>query len=164
MERLARKARTTADEGIPKVVDVFSDILIDFLVVLVRVVDMVPPSFPLEGLSIITMLVGETASARAAIESWHGGSVTRACRVGRSLILADLVDLAVRSFKQCGDLGDLWRLFEPSELISGHNQVGAWGLVDIVTVDMDELVIEVAAEWVWPPLQVELFSVVSSLG
>ena len=55
---------------IPEVVDVFSDILIDFLVVLVRVVDMVPPSSPLEGLSIITMLVGEKASARAAIGSW----------------------------------------------------------------------------------------------
>ena len=31
---------------IPKVGDVFSDILIDFLVVLARVVDMVPPSSP----------------------------------------------------------------------------------------------------------------------
>ena len=31
---------------IPEVVDVFFDILIDFLVVLVRVVDMVPPSSP----------------------------------------------------------------------------------------------------------------------
>ena len=31
---------------IPEVVDVCSDILIDFLVVLVRVVDMVPPSSP----------------------------------------------------------------------------------------------------------------------
>ena len=55
---------------IPEVVDVCSDILIDFLVVLVRVVDMVPPSSPLEGLSIITMLVGETAFAGAAIGSY----------------------------------------------------------------------------------------------
>ena len=59
---------------IPKIVDVFSDILIDFLVELARVVVTVPP-----GLSIITMLVGETASAGAAIGYWHGKSAIRAC-------------------------------------------------------------------------------------
>ena len=80
------------------------------------------------------MLVGETASAGAAIGSWRGRSVIRACRVGRPVILVDLVDLAVRSFKHCGDLGDLWRLLEPSELISGHGQVGAWGLADVVAI------------------------------
>ena len=37
------------DVCISEVVDVRSDILIDFLVVLVRVVDMVPPSSPLRG-------------------------------------------------------------------------------------------------------------------
>ena len=110
------------------------------------------------------MLIGETASAGATIGSWRGGSTIRACRVGRSLILTDLVDLAVRSFKHCGDLGDLWRLLEPSELISSHGQVGAWGLGDIVAVDTDEFVVEVAAKWAWPPLRVELFSIVSSLG
>ena len=62
-----------------EVVDVSSDILIYFLVELARVVDMVPPSSPLEGLSIITMLVGETASAGAAIRSWCGGSANQAC-------------------------------------------------------------------------------------
>ena len=98
------------------------------------------------------MLVGETASAGAAIGSWRGGSVIRACRVGRSLILADLVDLAVYSFKHCGDLGDLWRLFEPSELIGGHDQVGAWGLVDVVAVNMDKLIVEVVLELAWPSL------------
>ena len=56
---------------IPEIVDVCSDILFDFLVVLVRVVDAVPPSSPLEGLSIIAMLVGETTLAGAAIESWR---------------------------------------------------------------------------------------------
>ena len=76
----------------------------------------------------------------------------------------DLVDLAVRSFKHYGDLGNFWRLLEPSELISSHGQVGAWGLVDIMAVNMDEFVVEVTAEWAWPPLRVELFSVVSSLG
>ena len=78
--------------------------------------------------------------------------------------MADLVDLAVCSFKHCGDLGDLWRLLEPSELINDDGQVGAWGLVDIVAVDMDEFVVKVAAEWSWPPLRVELFSVANNLG
>ena len=75
-----------------------------------------------------------------------------------------IVDLAVCSFKHCGDLGDLWRLFELSELISGHDQVGALGLVDIVAINTDEFVIEVGVEWVWPPLRVELLFVASSLG
>ena len=60
---------------IPEVVEVCSDILIDFLVVLARVVDTVPPSSPLEGSSLITMLVGKTASVGEAIGSWRGRSV-----------------------------------------------------------------------------------------
>ena len=122
------------------------------------------PLAPPGGLSIITMLVGEMASARAVIGSWGGGSAIQACRVGRPLILANLVDLAVRSLKHCDDLGDFWRLLEPSKLISGHDQVGAWGLVDIMAIDTDEFVVEVVAEWAWPPLRVELFCVASSLG
>ena len=55
-------------------------------------------------------------------------------------------------------------MLEPSELTSGHGQVGAWGLIDIVAVDTDEFVIKVVVEWAWSPLQVELFSIVSSLG
>ena len=90
-----------------EIVDVCLDILVDFLVVLARVVDAVPPSSPLEGLSIVTLLIGKTASVGAAIGSWRGGSANRARRVGRSLILADLVDLAVHRFKHGGDLGDL---------------------------------------------------------
>ena len=131
---------------VSEIVDVRSDVLVDFLIVLVRVVDAVPPSSPLEGLSIITMLVGEMASAGAAIGSWRDRSANRARRVGRSLILADLVDLAVRRFKHGDDLGDFWRLLEPSELISGHGQVGPWGLVDIMAVDTDKFIVEVAAE------------------
>ena len=91
---------------ISEIVDVRSDILVDFLVMLARVVDAVPPSSPLEGLSIITMWIGETTSVRVAIGSWHGGSAIHACRVGRSLILADLVDLVVRRFKHGGDLSN----------------------------------------------------------
>ena len=146
-----------------KIIDVRSDILVDFLVVLAREVDAVPPSSPLEGLSIIAMLIGETASAGAAIGSWHVGLTNQACRVGRSLILVDLIDLAVRRFKHCGDLGNFWHLLEPSELISGHDQVGAWSLVDVVAVDMDKFIIEVTVKWAWPSLRVELI-VVSSLS
>ena len=54
---------------VTEIVDVRSDILVDFLVMLARVVDVVPPSSLLEGLSIITMLVDEMASAGAAIRS-----------------------------------------------------------------------------------------------
>ena len=59
----------------------------------------------------------------------------------------DLIDLAVRRFKHCGDLGDLRCLQEPGKLVGSHDQVGAWGLVDIVAVNMDKLVVEVALEW-----------------
>ena len=76
----------------------------------------------------------------------------------------DLVDLAVHSFKHYGNLGNLWCLLEPSELISGHGQVGAWSLVEIMVVDTNKFVVEVAVEWAWPPLRVELFSIASSLG
>ena len=92
------------------------------------------------------------------IGSWCGGSANRACRVGGSLILAELIDLAVCSFKHHSDLGNLRHLLKLSELISGHGQVGAWGLVDIVAVDMDKFIVEVALEWVRPALRVELFS------
>ena len=54
-------------------------------------------------------------------------------------------------------------MLKPSELISGHGQVGAWGLVDVVAINMDKFIVKVALEWVWPPLRVELF-VASSLG
>ena len=80
---------------VSEIVDVRSDVLVDFLVVLARVVDAVPPSSPMEGLSIVMLLVGEMTSTRAAIRSWHGRSANRACRIGRSLILADLIDLVV---------------------------------------------------------------------
>ena len=79
------------------------------------------------------------------------------------MILADLVDLVVCSFEHCSNLGDFWRLFKLGKLIGGHGQVGAWGLVDVVAINMDKFIVKVALEWVWPPLRVELF-VASSLG
>jgi len=75
----------------------------------------------------------------------------------------DLVDLAVRCFKHSNDLGDLRCLREPGELVGGHDQVGSWGLVEVMAINMDKFVVEVALEWAWPSLRVELI-VVSSLG
>ena len=68
----------------------------------------------------------------------------------------DLVDLAVRRFKHGGDLSDLRCPWEPGELIGGHGQVDAWGLVDVVAVNTDKFVVEVALELAWPSLRVEL--------
>ena len=43
---------------------------------------------------------------------------------------------------------------EPGELVGGHCEIGAWGLVDVVAVNVDKLVVEVALEW--PSLRVKL--------
>ena len=43
-------------------------------------------------------------------------------------------------------------------------KLGGSIIVDIVAIDIDEFIVKVAAEWAWPPLRVELFSVASSLG
>jgi len=61
--------------------------------------------------------------------------------------LADLIDLTVCRFKHGGDLGDLRCLWGLGELVGCHGQVDAWGLVDVVAVDTDKLIIEVALEW-----------------
>ena len=58
-------------------------------------------------------------------------------------------------FEHGGNLGDFWRLWEPGELVGGHSQVGAWGIVDVVAINMDKFVVEVALEWAWPSLRVE---------
>ena len=60
----------------------------------------------------------------------------------------------MRRFKHCSDLGDLRCLQEPGELVGSHGQVGAWGLVDVVAVNANKLVVEVALEW--PSLRVKL--------
>ena len=56
---------------VSEIVEVRSDVLVDHLVVLARVFDAVAPSSPLEGLSIIAVLVGEMTLARVAIGSWR---------------------------------------------------------------------------------------------
>ena len=63
-----------------------------------------------------------------------------------SMKASDLIDLVVCHFKHGGDLGNLRCSREPGELIGGHGQVGAWGLVDVVVVYMDKFIIEVALE------------------
>ena len=60
----------------------------------------------------------------------------------------------MRRFKHYGDLGELRCLWELGELIGGHGQVGAWSLVDVVAVNAEKLIVEVALEW--PSLRVEL--------
>ena len=66
------------------------------------------------------------------------------------MILADLVDLAVRRFEHGGDLGDLRSLREPGELVGSYSQVSTWSFVDVVTVDTEKIFIKVAMEQ--PPL------------
>ena len=63
------------------------------------------------------------------------------------MILADLIDLAVCCFKHGSDLSDLRCLREPGEFVGGHGQVGAWGLVDVVAVNTDKLIVEIALKW-----------------
>ena len=64
----------------------------------------------------------------------------------------DLIDLIVCRFKHGGDLGDLQCLREPGELVGGHDQVGAWGLVDVMAVNTDKFIVKVAVELAWPSL------------
>ena len=47
-------------------------------------------------------------------------------------------------------------MLEPGELIGGHGQVGAWGLVDVMAINMDKFIIEVVLELAWSSLRVEL--------
>ena len=73
---MARKtALVDTSSRVSKIVEVPSDVLVDFLAGLAGVVDAVAPRSPLERLSIIAVLIGEMASAGVAIRSWHGGSV-----------------------------------------------------------------------------------------
>ena len=55
---------------VSEIIEVHSDVLVDLLVVLAKVFDAVAPSSPLEGLSVVAVLVGETTWA--AIRSWRG--------------------------------------------------------------------------------------------
>ena len=55
---------------VSKIIEVHSDVLVDLLVVLARVFDAVAPSCPLEGLSVVMVLVSEMTWA--AIRSWRG--------------------------------------------------------------------------------------------
>ena len=50
---------------VSEIIEVHSDVLVDLLVVLVKVFDAVAPSSPLEGLSIVAMLVDKMTLAVA---------------------------------------------------------------------------------------------------
>ena len=58
----------------------------------------------------------------------------------------NLIDLTVSRFKHGGDLGELGRLRETSELVGGYYQIGTWSLENVVAVDVEEFFIEVAVE------------------
>ena len=45
-------------------------------------------------------------------------------------------------------------MWELDKLFCGHGQVGTWGLVDVMVINMNKLIIEVALEW--PSLRVKL--------
>ena len=69
---MARKmALVNTSLRISEIVEVCTDVLVDFLVMLARVVDAVALSSPREGLFIVAMLVGEATPARVAIRSWR---------------------------------------------------------------------------------------------
>ena len=65
----------------------------------------------------------------------------------------NLIDLIVSRFKHGGDLGELRRLRETSELIGGYYQISAWSLEDV----------EVAVERERSSLRIEPI-ILSSLG
>jgi len=79
------------------------------------------------------------------------------------LILANLIDLTVSRFKHGGDLGELGRLRETSELVGGYCQIGAWSLEDIVAIDTEKFFVEVAVERERSSLRVKP-TIPSSLG
>ena len=58
--------------------------------------------------------------------------------------MADLIDLAMHRLKHRGDLRCLQ---EPGELISSHDYVGVWSLVNVMAVNAEKLIVEVALEW-----------------
>jgi len=49
----------------------------------------------------------------------------------------------VRRFEHGGNFGELRGLREPSKLVGGHCQIGAWSLEDIVAIDVEKFFVEV---------------------
>ena len=67
----------------------------------------------------------------------------------------NFIDLAVSRFKHGGDLGELRRLRETSELVGGYCQIGAWSLEDVVAIDMEKFFVEVVVERERSSLRIE---------
>ena len=75
----------------------------------------------------------------------------------------NLIDLIVSRFKHGGNLGELGRLRETSELVGGYCQIGAWSLEDVVAVNVEEFFIKVMVERERSSLRIEPI-IPSSLG
>jgi hypothetical protein len=52
----------------------------------------------------------------------------------------------MRRLNQVGDQGELWSLRQPTKLIGGDDDIGAWGLVDFATTHIHEVNIKIATE------------------
>lgn len=63
-----------------------------------------------------------------------------------SLIVVKFEDLNHCCFKHGSGLGELGSLREPAQLIHGHGEVGTQRWLDVVSVDLEKLVSEVAGD------------------
>ena len=68
----------------------------------------------------------------------------------------NLIDLTVSRFKHGGDLGELRRLRETSDLVGGYCQIGAWSLEDVMAIDVEKFFIDVMVERERSSLRIEL--------
>lgn len=144
--------------SVAKVVNMPTDIpsgLVDLLVGvgigitwrLSMVIDKIAHVSPLEELSAVLTVVGETAPTRpiGSMGSWRGRSAIRAHGVRGCLIMANIIDLAMRCLYHCGDHGDLRRLWQSAELIGGDGEVSARSLIDLVVSNAHEFDVQIAA-------------------
>ena len=64
------------------------------------------------------------------------------------LVLAILVNLNHCCFKHGGGFGELWRWWEPAQLVHGDSKVGAQCWQDHMPINLDELFVEVVDDTV----------------
>lgn len=70
----------------------------------------------------------------------------------------------MRRLDQFGDLGEGWGLVQPSELIRGDGEVGAWSLVNFMATDLIKFIVEVAMEVILTSLATELVGIHVGFG
>jgi hypothetical protein len=63
-----------------------------------------------------------------------------------SLIFTNFEDLDYCSFEHGSGLSDLRSLLELAKLVHGHDEAGTWRWLDIMSIDLNELLIEVASD------------------